>query len=463
MSVPELPELTDDARAELTGPGWRRLMAAARRHLEREGVSGGRTRDDETCKEQTCDDETGEGRSGQRSAPPFPSSASVSLTGPTEAERRTVIGLTGSYRPTAVRRIRVGLADLDSALRARYGPGAGLIPVLICLDGPLRDRRAERARLTARRDRLVEMLADSPLAGQDWYDTWRARLAADGTLTRHARTSTRLATQARTVLESLLGAPGPADNATPVPLPVLAERLCGDTKALTPGGPLEHLVLRALAPRAGLDAVPAGRTARRALWESVGAVADDLASQVLVLGLRCHPDTVTGRWLTEAADVGLSFRLTLRQLTAHPPHPLAGEVYVCENPAVLRTAEAELGPACPPLVCTEGIPSAACHRLAATLTEAGGTLRWRADFDWAGLRITADALHRYGARPWRMTTQDYTQALAEAESVLLKGSPAPAPWDPALADALNASGRAVMEERLLPGLLADLRRAVSRQ
>jgi uncharacterized protein (TIGR02679 family) len=130
---------------------------------------------------------------------------------------------------------------------------------------------------------------------------------------------------------------------------------------------------------------------------------------------------------------------------------------VCENPAVLRAAEAELGPACPPLICTEGIPSAACHRLAAGLHEAGCTLRWRADFDWTGLRITADAVRRHAARPWRMTAQAYAQALAEGDSVPLKGSPAPSPWEPALADALHTGGRAVMEERLLPGLLADLR------
>ncbi|MFH8473163.1 TIGR02679 family protein [Streptomyces sp. NPDC018000] len=418
--------LTEDADAELRGPGWQRLLRAARRRLERDGAN-----------ESTL------------------SRASVSLADPTDAERRTVIGLTGSYRPGTVKRLSVRLADLDRALRARCGPEGGLIPVLACLHGPLRDRPAERARLAEHRDHLAETLTASPLSGQGWYDTWRDQLAADGTLTRHARTATPLAAQARAVLEALANTPGDCL----VPLPVLAERTCGDTKALTPGSRLEHLVLRALALRAGLDAVPAGHTARRALWETAGAVTDDLASQVLVLGLRCHPDTVTGRWLTEAADAGLSFRLTLRQLTAHPVRPLPGEVYVCENPAVLRTAEAELGPACPPLICTEGIPSAACHHLATATREADCTLHWRADFDWTGLRITADAVHRHAARPWRMTTQAYTAALAEGDSVPLKGSPAPSPWEPALADALHAGGRAVMEERLLTRLLADLRLA----
>ncbi|PRY02539.1 DUF2399 domain-containing protein [Allonocardiopsis opalescens] len=61
---------------------------------------------------------------------------------------------------------------------------------------------------------------------------------------------------------------------------------------------------------------------------------------------------------------------------------------MCENPAVLRRAAAELGPSTRPLVCTEGRHSAAFHRLAATIAAAGGCLRHHGDFDWPGIAIT---------------------------------------------------------------------------
>jgi hypothetical protein len=36
------------------------------------------------------------------------------------------------------------------------------------------------------------------------------------------------------------------------------------------------------------------------------------------------------------------------------------------------------------------------------------------------------------------------------------GTAASSPWEPELAERMNAHGRAVMEERLIPTLLADL-------
>ncbi|MGI8592226.1 MAG: DUF2399 domain-containing protein [Nakamurella sp.] len=71
---------------------------------------------------------------------------------------------------------------------------------------------------------------------------------------------------------------------------------------------------------------------------------------------------------------------------------------------MLRAAAAELEDSCAPLICTEGQPSAACHQL---LSQVTGTIHWRDDFDWTGLRTTAAAVSRYGAVPWRMSTADY--------------------------------------------------------
>ncbi|EGX54912.1 hypothetical protein SZN_35532 [Streptomyces zinciresistens K42] len=425
------PEREPSGFDELRGEGWTRLLAAARRRLER----------------------TGGALDGD-----------IGLSAPVEAERRTVIGVTGRYRPETVKRLSVPLRELDGYLYDRYG--TGLLQTLGRLHGPLRDRPAERADEQGRRDRALESAHSSRLARQGWFAAWLDRIAADGTLTRLVRRGDApLLGAAVRVLERLTGdvdgsagSPKPAPGV--LPLPVLAEWATGDTKALVPGAPLEQLVLRALAQRAGGGSeVPTDRAGRRALWESAGAIADDLASQVLVLNIGAEGDTVVCDWLRDAADFGIPFRLTLHQLATDPVVPAARTVFVCENPAVLRAAAGELRETGAALVCTEGVPSAACHKLLGDAVRAGARLHWRADFDWVGLRITANAMARHGARPWRMTAADYTAALGEGGSTPLAGPPAPSPWDPGLALSMAASGSTVMEERLLPVLLSDLTRA----
>ncbi|GAB3896893.1 DUF2399 domain-containing protein [Microbispora camponoti] len=142
---------------------------------------------------------------------------------------------------------------------------------------------------------------------------------------------------------------------------------------------------------------------------------------------------------------------------------------MCENPAVLRRAAAELGPECPPLVCTEGRPSTAFHRLAAIAVRGGARLHYHGDFDWPGVDMAAALARRYGAELWRMTAADYLAGLADAAKadagdagegegrVALAGRPVPTPWDPALAEAMRQQGSAVYEEAVAGSLVADLR------
>ncbi|MEV2265610.1 DUF2399 domain-containing protein [Nonomuraea africana] len=176
---------------------------------------------------------------------------------------------------------------------------------------------------------------------------------------------------------------------------------------------------------------------------------DDLASQVLVLGLRATGSPLAD-WLSAAADAATPFRATLHQLVTMPLQVTSPRVFVCENPAVLRAA---VGVGGAPLICTEGMPSLACHRLVAACA---GSVWWRGDFDWTGVRTTADAQTRYGATPWRMDVTTYQQTLGRGESEALKGSPASSPWAPELAARMAATGRAVMEERLIGELIEDL-------
>lgn len=188
------------------------------------------------------------------------------------------------------------------------------------------------------------------------------------------------------------------------------------------------------------------------MWPNIGTTPK--------LGLCPHTPQTGGtlaQWLTSAAAEGIPFRVTLHQLRHSPTHSSPPEIFVCENPAVLRAAATALGPRCAPLICTEGVPSVACRRLVAHAAQAGAHIHWRNDFDWPGLRMTAAAVDRFGAQPWRMTADDYRRAVSRT-GTLLRGPTAPSPWDPELAVAMAETGNTLMEERLLPQLLVDLER-----
>jgi uncharacterized protein (TIGR02679 family) len=393
----------------LDEPGWRRLLVAARRSLERTGGSLDGT---------------------------------VSLGSPTEAERLVVIGVTGAHRPATASRLTVRLAELETHLREAYG--AGLAEV-VAAAGPLRNRPGEAKREALARDALLARARDGRHHGAGWYEEWIAAMRRDGTLTRVVRAGVSFEDVVR-ALDAL-----PADGE---PMPVFADRVLGDPKALGEGM-LRGLVLRALAAWQGTD-VPGDAERERMLWESAGVVPDDLASQVLVLGVPAAGGLV-GSWLTEAARAGVPMRVTLQQLRLAPLTLHCEEIFVCENPAVLRAAAARLGAGCRPLVCTEGVPAAAVHALLRA-APAGTVIRWRNDFDWTGVRLTAAALTRYpDAEAWRMGTEEYRSAAGAGPALL--GVPAATPWDPPLCDAMRQAGWAVMEERLLDRLLADLDQA----
>ncbi|TDD95119.1 TIGR02679 family protein [Actinomadura rubrisoli] len=366
------------------------------------------------------------------------------LSHPTPAELRAVRALLGSGRAGRGGSVTISLDRVASTL-ADAGIAPDLRSAVEALTGPITPRARVDAAERAARGAAADRLSAGRHAGAAWYEKWAEGLAADGTLTRLIRRDDLDLIAAAVAVLDLIPAPG-------TPLPVVAERATGDTKALS-GTPLASLVLRALALRSG-TAPPRDAETERALWEPAGVIVDDLSSQVLVLGLPAHGDHPLAGWLTQAAARRTPFRITLHQLVTMPIAPDAATVHVCENPSVLRAAVS--APATAPLICTEGIPSAAAGRLLQTLADAGATVRWRGDFDWTGLRTTAAAITRYAAEPWRMSTTDYEAALATGDSEPLRGAAAPSPWDPDLATRMHETGRAVMEERLIPLLLADL-------
>ncbi len=399
------------------GPEFRRLLKQARRLLERTGGD---------------------------------LSGSVSLSHPDDAERKAIIGITGQYRDMRTNRIAVRLADLDRAVRETTG--RGLPELLAELGGPLRDRPVERSVLAGARDTAIGEAETSSLClSCAWYRDWLAEIGRDGSLTKliNQGEQARLG-QAVRVLEYLAGRQG-----APVLLPALAADVTGDTKALNHGTLLSTLVLRALAIKTGMGR-PGTAGERRDLWEASDVVIDDLASRVLVLNLTAEGAGLA-EWLVGAARRGVPFYVTLHQLMTLPLTIRGAVVYVCENPAVLRHAAAELGAGSAPLLCTEGQPSTAFHQLAEVVVGGGGQLRYHGYFDWPGLAIASAVMRRHSAKPWRMNADDYLAGIrVHAEHVLLSGTPQPTPWDPELGKAVIATGRVLFEESVAHDLIGDL-------
>jgi uncharacterized protein (TIGR02679 family) len=401
------------------GLEFRRLLAAARKSLER----------------------TGGGLNGR-----------ISVAEPDDAERKAVIGITGVHQPAGTKRLTVPLADLDAAVRRATGLGLGAL--LAAVGDPLRDRPAETALLAAARAALIATAEASSLNEScDWYRTWLADQRRDGTVTRLANQGdAAVLGQAIRVLEYIEARSGAA---TPITLPALAAQITGDTKSLNHGTTLATLILRALALRASVSR-PASAAERRELWDLSGVIVDDLASRVLVLNVTAEGSGLA-EWLTDAARYGTPFQVTLHQLATHPIRLRLPRIFVCENPAVLRRACEELGPASPPVICTEGQPSTAFHRLVRIATQAGGELWYHGDFDWPGIAIAADVVDRHGARAWLMNASDYLAgAERDAPCVPLTGDSVPTPWDPELRETMRETGRAVYEETVTDQLLADL-------
>lgn len=413
--------MTGSAAAGAPGPfggeEYRRLLAAARRSLERTGG-----------------DLTG----------------AVSVLQPTAGERKAIIGITGQYRDARTARLTVRLAGLDAAVRERTG--LSLAELLAERGGPLRDRPGERDALAQGRDELTRSAQASPLhTARGWYRDWLAELVSDGFVTRLVSSGERAAlARAVAVLEQLDRRAGGV-----IPLPAFAADMTGDTKALNHPSVLSTLVLRALALRAGAGR-PATAAGRRALWESAGVIVDDLASRVLVLNLPAGGSGL-GEWLAGAARVGVPFCVTLHQLMTLRVTVQPARVHVCENPAVLRRAAGELGTGSGPLLCTEGQPSVAFHQIAGAVTRGGGELWYHGDFDWPGVAIAGSVMSRHDARPWRMGAGDYLAGVqAGGAQVELAGTPQPTPWDTGLAQVMAATGLVLYEESVADALISDL-------
>ncbi|MGQ0506540.1 MAG: TIGR02679 family protein, partial [Myxococcaceae bacterium] len=383
---------------------------------------------------------------------------SALLSGLSTKEKRAIADLHGWREVPSADRLTLSFVKLDLALRSSI-VGLGLLDTVVALGGSLKDRRAARAEeLSAREEMWRSVRAEVSARPElvNWIDELRAR----GHLTRSAALAdlpeSVLLARALSVMARL-----PASG---VPLAVLATELFGDAHALDTGTSLAALVLRGAAALVRWNASPASAAERRNLWAEVGVACDPLSSDVLTLGLWPVGEGLLARHLRECSSEGEPRRVTLRELMkASVDQPPGSELFVCENPTVVAAAADRLGSRCAPLVCLEGVPSTAGLRLLLSADKAGARIRFRADFDWAGLRIcNLVRTQLTSAIPWRMNAADYEQAVQQRDVLLeLIGAPVAASWDDGLHPALLQRGVGVPEESLLSSLLEDLDTRVS--
>ncbi len=366
-------------------------------------------------------------------------------------ERESIADLLGLDRlPTST--VRLSLRALLDALG--LSGAEELRQAVEVIVGPLGDRRAERHALRQRRTNLwawcTEQIEGVPLlAGTKgvagWMDVLRragVRGGADGEAIYRQQLSRAVA--------ALRGLPAQA----PISLAAFADDRLADPHALDRGSAVAGLVLDGLAIALGQPR-PRDAEAVRHLWEQVGVVPDPLSSTVTVLGLRPIGDDALATWLRHCSRMSEPTVATLAQLRRWPLPPLGPSQgsYVVENPSLLSHAAAERWTG-PPIICSSGRPSIAAVTLIRQLGAEGAICRQHADFDAAGLAITAWLSERAGTIPWLMTADAYLNATTvRRQRVSLDSLVPDTPWDPDLAPAMIATGVAVYEEELRLTLL----------
>lgn len=375
----------------------------------------------------------------------------LNLTNTTDIERQAIEQLMGRA-PGRGRSLRIALPELEQVLR-NAGVAPDLRTAIQRLRGPLRDLPAERSEQERRWRRVFTTFEHRDIAAH--HRDWLSGLDASGLLKRLSQadpdTAARLLEGSLAVLDRL-----PADGLSSSRL---AAEALGDAHGLDPGRPVATLARQALLRQIDGD-WDSGAEADRELWASAGVlIGGAITSTVLVLNLPATDDSATSSMLKPLADSGEPAFLTLRQLVRdHPDWDCRDRpIHVCENPAVVAEAAAELGRRCRPLICTRGQPSAATGTLLHALSCCGARLLYHGDFDWPGIRIANRIIERHGALPWRFGTDDYRSAPPSGKP--LSGSAVAACWDAELEVAMMTRGEVIEEELCIEKLLGDLGRS----
>lgn len=207
-------------------------------------------------------------------------------------------------------------------------------------------------------------------------------------------------------------------------LPMIANQAAAILARLTPE-PRRWTTRFALAGNDLDDGRPLARIVRKALllagtdWERSGVLPDAYSDPVL---------TSEG-YLTLNDSLG------------------AQEITVVRSPRLL-----ESGLPGPLMVLPNGLTPQAKHHLD------GRTVRCHNDFTPEGVRVTNEVLAWTGGTAWRMSADDYREAVATliargVELPTLNSRPDDASWDADLAETMATTGLVVTEEHVLPSLL----------
>jgi uncharacterized protein (TIGR02679 family) len=364
----------------------------------------------------------------------------VTLRDVPEATLRAVADLLGADRvPRPNPKVR--LERLASVLR--LGSPEEVRYLIEEIRGPIPDRRAARLCERAAREALWAWLGLEAAAlrlGNDptglplWVDNQRAAGARGGAGVHRKRLETALR-----ALRAL-----PADG---ISLAALANDCAGDPHPLDPGRTVSAMVLDAISA-AFCQSSPTDAEGSRSVWEMAGVVPDPHSSTVLALGLPGGPGSPLGQWLAEAALARQPVVLSLANLRKWPVPALPpGSLYVVENPSLI--AEALRAGTCAPLVCSSGRPTVATVTLLRQLGAKGAVMYQHADFDPAGLSITAWLAARAATVPWHMDSSDYLDAAPVTTAEPTITGPVPStPWDTSLRSAVDRLRLPVYEEQI---------------
>jgi uncharacterized protein (TIGR02679 family) len=345
------------------------------------------------------------------------------------------------------------IARLLSALR--LSDANELRQVIEQLHGPLGDRAADRAAEREARaalwDWFMEQSRTIVVTNVGSLSDWPTRVRKEGIRGDLDTHRVRLA-RVFDVLSALTQVPQGG-----MPLATFANATLGDSHALDHGQPLARLVVTAIADAAN-EPRPDSAEDARALWELVGVNPDPLSSNALSIGLAVGANHPLAPILTSHSAAAEPVILTLSQIKRWPIDPLRSDrcAFVVENPAIVAAAANQSWDG-PPIICSSGRPSIAVVSLLRQLGAHGAALHQHADFDAAGLSITAWLSSRAGTTPWLMTADAYRAAIGTQRDRPQLGEVLPATsWDPELADAMGRHGQAVYEEELTEHLLAAM-------
>ncbi|MGH3478484.1 MAG: DUF2399 domain-containing protein [Pseudonocardiaceae bacterium] len=322
--------------------------------------------------------------------------------------------------------------------------GAIFVDALGTLGHPPAGRReAALARHDAMRQRRAALddATAAQLGDAAWVITWRDAAWTDGLFARHTADEV---TTVVTRVGQVLARAGFGRSRTEV-----AAQLFGDAHALDTFTRLATLVTRALLARDG-------SADERGAWERAGLPLDLVSAPVLTWALPVLSAGGVADAVRAMTAAGLPMQLSVLALRASPLTVAPGTpVLVVENPRLVEAAaERRLGAA---VLCTNGNPTTAPSLAIAALRSCGARLRYHGDIDAPGLAMTGRARDA-GCEPFRMSAQDYRDALADASAVgvELPRDPAaapPTPWDPALAVAFDEHRAVVHEERVMDDVL----------